>query len=725
MSDEAKTIVARRLEARAAEAKPPEPPPPPPKEKTDVFKNGVIIMLTLISIFVALVTYLQNDASLNSEDLVQRSEFRAVDSTGEYFRVGLDAAQGMAAQQRYADYVQRQVRADLKARALRLGGYPELATDNDQDAERWRTAAADLLVDMNTQYPDLSEYGDSLEVYRESLSRSAYLKNEHQYVLLAQSRAWSRKANGYVAVLSTLSVALFLGGLSLTLGSRVRYLLGASSVALTGICFLWTLVIAFSSVPTISDAALEQFVDGQIGANIANDRGEDPVEAIADFDKALALAPNYARAYVFRSFANTDSSLADLHLDTAQAIADMERAIDLGEDSDTAYTNLGWLYYLNGQYDEAVRASQAAVDIENTDCFAEFNLGLTLLAMGKTNEGNTAYGNAIACAHYWEATDESWAIYYLDVGVVDLEDLRAAHPELTTQVDSAIQRLKSASATLTLFGVLEPRETSASLSLFTFGENTTNDNRIESPAESFPQTTQTVYASFEYEGMTPETRWLERWLRDGREDLVIPHDTWEGGETGTWFVGIYNGAGLTSGEYELDIFIEGNLLATGRFTVEAGNLPPMTSYDSTDVGVTINYPLDWNLTDLADNEVSVVGARDPNRPNAFAVTAWQASTGTDQDIFDLFDFNFSALDERYANFSSQEAESFRVAGREGWISYYEYIDDVGQPIYGAVVGVQNDAHDLTFMLMIETHADEWDAQLDLINVMLSRIEIDE
>jgi hypothetical protein len=261
--------------------------------------------------------------------------------------------------------------------------------------------------------------------------------------------------------------------------------------------------------------------------------------------------------------------------------------------------------------------------------------------------------------------------------------------------------------------------------VLTFGEDPGNDNRIQTPAESYPQSTPTIYASFEFEGMTPDTRWLERWLRDGQEDLVNNHDTWEGGESGVWYVGITNRAGLTSGHYHVDIFIEGNLLASGEFAVEPGGLPPMDSHVSTDVGVTINYPLDWNVTDLADNEVSVVAVRDPGRPTFFGVTAWVAPTGTDEDIFDLFELNFDSLREKFPDLSTEDAEEFVLADWDGWMTRYNYTNDAGEFIQGAVLGVQTDAHDISYMVLVEAQSDDWDAQLDLFNVMLKGLTIDE
>ena len=63
----------------------------PETEKRDPFKNSVIVMLTLVSVFAALVTFLQNYASLSASDLAQRSSFNAVNATG------LDASRVAAA----------------------------------------------------------------------------------------------------------------------------------------------------------------------------------------------------------------------------------------------------------------------------------------------------------------------------------------------------------------------------------------------------------------------------------------------------------------------------------------------------------------------------------------------------------------------------------------------------------------------------------------------------
>ena len=124
------------------------------------------------------------------------------------------------------------------------------------------------------------------------------------------------------------------------------------------------------------------------------------------------------------------------------------------------------------------------------------------------------------------------------------------------------------------------------------------------------------------------------------------------------------------------------LVTSGQVTVLPGELPPMTYFSSTGVGVTISYPTSWNVTDLADNEVSVVAARNPASADFFGVTAWIASTGTDEDVFQLFDLYLDALEQEREAFSAETREAFTLAERDGWLNYYEYSNASGELILG-------------------------------------------
>jgi tetratricopeptide (TPR) repeat protein len=691
---------------------------PATPEKVNYFKNGVIVMLTLVSVFAALVTLLQNYASLQSSDLAQQSSYTAVNATGEFYRFGLDAAQGTDVQQLHADYVQREVRADTKARALRMGGQTDLAAEYDLDARRWREAAQRVAESD----PLLAEYGSDAALYRETLSRPAYVDEEREHTLLEQSRAWNSKANSYVAVLSTLSVALFLSGLSLTLSSRLRYLLAAAGAGLTAACALWVLVIFMGPVPVIPEEAIQRFVDGRIQYNLAVSRDEDPVDAIKYFDAAIDAAPEYARAYFYRSLANTDKSLNKRHLDTQLAIDDARTALKLGNVSSPVYGNLGWLYYLNGQYNTALQETRTALAMSPDECYLPFNNGLILLALQRADEAQSAYTEAIDCARH-QASEYAFS-YYMDVGVVDLTELAAANPGLAPTLEAPIYRLKESLASAMLFDDLSPRDIGqAAFGSVTFGGSVDSSDVVHDLATEFPSTQTTIYAMLEFEHVDPDQPWMTRWLLDGEEYLTTQYDQWQYGKKGTAWVSLYNYAGLNSGTYELDVFVAGKLVARGQVVVLPGNLPPMYYYTSSNVGVTVAYPTRWHITDLADNEVSVVAVRDPASETFFGVTSWVAATGKDDDIFQLFDLYQQAVQGLAGDFHAETRERFPVAGRDGWIVYYHYTNPDGIPIEGALAGTIDADSSLTFIVVIETAANEWKPQVDLINAMLDRMII--
>src|SRR5687767_7327844 len=96
-------------------------PAAPANPRGHYFRNSVIVLMTLVSVFAALVTLLQSHAALRSADLAQQSSFHAINATGLFFRAGLETAHGSDVLLRYEDYLQRAVRADTKSRALLMG----------------------------------------------------------------------------------------------------------------------------------------------------------------------------------------------------------------------------------------------------------------------------------------------------------------------------------------------------------------------------------------------------------------------------------------------------------------------------------------------------------------------------------------------------------------------------------------------------------------------------
>ncbi len=77
--------------------------------------------------------------------------------------------------------------------------------------------------------------------------------------------------------------------------------------------------------------------------------------AIADYDKAIQLKPDYVEAYYNRGLAYVG--------DPGRAIADYDKAIQLRPDYSDAYANRGLAYYNKGDYDRAIADYDEAIQL--------------------------------------------------------------------------------------------------------------------------------------------------------------------------------------------------------------------------------------------------------------------------------------------------------------------------------------------------------------------------
>lgn len=112
--------------------------------------------------------------------------------------------------------------------------------------------------------------------------------------------------------------------------------------------------------------------------------------AIANFDKALALNPNYAEAYNSRGEAR--SRLRDYE----GAIKDYNQAITLDPKLAIAYSNRGASYHRSGKYKEAIKdyGQSIALDPDFTAVYS--NRGAAYHKLGKKEEAINDYNKSIA-----------------------------------------------------------------------------------------------------------------------------------------------------------------------------------------------------------------------------------------------------------------------------------------------------------------------------------------
>lgn len=149
-------------------------------------------------------------------------------------------------------------------------------------------------------------------------------------------------------------------------------------------------------------------------------------EAVARYERAVALEPDYAPAFnnlgvTLRAQGKVDAAIAayerglqlqddypDLHYNLANALLSQNRADEAavhlrtsvaGEpDSAANHNNLGTALASKGQFEQAVAEFRAAIALEPGSALAHRNLGNALASMGRTEEALTALERAVALA---------------------------------------------------------------------------------------------------------------------------------------------------------------------------------------------------------------------------------------------------------------------------------------------------------------------------------------
>lgn len=103
-----------------------------------------------------------------------------------------------------------------------------------------------------------------------------------------------------------------------------------------------------------------------------------------------------------------------------------------------------------------------------------------------------------------------------------------------------------------------------------FAEGVTEDGDPVNPATTFPAGIKEVYAIWDYRGMSDGMRWGRKWYLDGAEDVVKTGQAWDEGEHGrTWLYLYATGGGpLDSGNYRLELYIEGQLVQSATFVIQ-------------------------------------------------------------------------------------------------------------------------------------------------------------
>ncbi len=107
-------------------------------------------------------------------------------------------------------------------------------------------------------------------------------------------------------------------------------------------------------------------------------------------EEAIALDPEYARAYVMVAATIGNEVLLGVYKDRSEALkramALAEKAVQLDDEEESAHRCLGFLAMLNKDYKKAVAETRRAVELAPNSVMAQILLGYALYSVGRTEE---------------------------------------------------------------------------------------------------------------------------------------------------------------------------------------------------------------------------------------------------------------------------------------------------------------------------------------------------
>jgi tetratricopeptide (TPR) repeat protein len=555
------------------------------------FNSVIVVLIATVTVFSGAIAFLENRASNHYAELVRSGQALAMDALGY----------DMSSRQQenydfylYTTWNEWQRRGSL----ARKDGNEIVAARSDEIASS--ISPLTPLLDRDTGYfhPETETENQYVDFYGyhvdTNLITTTMLLEERAFTI-ETANIWNGRADGYVTILTVLAVSLFLYGLSTTIAGGLRYLFAIVGTFLVGLAVLSTANLTLRPVPAVPSEAIEQYGRG-VGQSYLGDY-EGAIEA---YDAALAAYPGYGNAFYGRA----EAQFALRNYRAAEQ--DYVRAMESGHDDRSTRWNLGWTYYLLGDYQRSLEVSRQALELDPNLSPVVMNVAFVLLAGGDTEAAMNQFESALSmAADPNSAVPPSWNHLYLRETLNDLDRLIAAlegqtgfyqEPELSQVADraglraaaeAALLRVKEGMVSIEVAGAprLEPVE--ARLSPVTFAREVGPDGGLLGQGQIFPEGEPSIVASLSYSDLPAGAVVSRRVMLHGSdepgtveylptmgEDLVH-----EGETTGTFrhtMKAPWPGdLGLSPGRYVMEYYVNGHLAQTGSFSVAAQDTPTL------------------------------------------------------------------------------------------------------------------------------------------------------
>jgi tetratricopeptide (TPR) repeat protein len=551
------------------------------------FDNFVTILIASVAIWVAITAFFQNYAANISDQARRRAQQYAIESTKKEINGVVQFSYDWQAAYQVWQELSWQITAAEQS-------------GDTKAAERYRALQETIIplskmlgpqyFDPEVGYPDTYKYeAESYLVESTRLSETYLAESE-------LGNFTDNTADALIVQITLLTVALSLYGLSLALSGRVRWLFVIVGSGIVAFCVLWLSwsLIEIIGRPEVNPTSINAYAEG-IGLSYQG-RYE---EAIEKYDQAIAENQYYAKAYYERG--NAYLSLNDY----PTAISQMEEARNRGLEDINTNWNLGWTYYLDGQYDKAIETNERILASNPQVLGMRMNQALSYLAMGDLNNSQAQYDllyqeaqKQVNDARQRGSEPSASLWYYMDAGALDLQNLidqldndpkswtqapsieriQGDHDAIREFAYSQMKRMKETTIALEYTGQLPANQLVSEVSNVTIGKVTGTDAEgfitgfEPSVNDVIPYGEKSFSVEFTYSG-EPTSNLIWRVYVNGYEDAAMRAVSNEDLSLGdTWYRSFgfeyTNVFILSPGEYVVELYADNVLILRKFFYVQ-------------------------------------------------------------------------------------------------------------------------------------------------------------
>ena len=551
------------------------------------FENMVTIMIASVAIWVAITAYFQNYAANISDQARRRAQQYSIEATKKEVNGVIQYSyEWQGAFQTWEELSWQITAAEQNGDTKAADRYRKI----QERIVSMSKMLAPQYFDPAVAWPEYSQYEAESYLIESTRLSETYLAEAEL------GNATDSTADALIVQITLLTVSLSLYGLSMALKGRVRWLFVLIGSGIVGLCVLWLgwSLLELLVRPEVNEAAIRFYAEG-VGLEYQG-RYE---EAIDKFTDAVTENPYYAKAYYERG-------LSYYELDNlTTAIAEMEEARNQGLNDININWNLGWTYYLAGDYAKAIETNERILSEHPEVLGMRMNQAISYLAAGDLTNSQAQYdlliGEAlnqvsIARQNGEEPSASLW--YYMDAGALDLENLiyqldnnprdwtQAPTANLITGDHNAIRsfafeqmkRLKESTTSLEYTGQLPVTQGAMQISSFVIGKVTETDadgfiTGFEPAANSvIPYGEKGFSVEYVYSGQAPK-QLIWKVYRNGYEDQslrVVSNFDISGGTTwyqtfGYQYDDVFI---LADGEYIVEFYADNILVQRGTFYVQ-------------------------------------------------------------------------------------------------------------------------------------------------------------